>query len=74
MKTRRVLSQRSPSRLAVGFRLFFDEVIQLLGLCTEVINFQCAYEFSYPALLPLLAEMRLRRLFVNLERLLDRDP
>ncbi|KAJ7310992.1 hypothetical protein DFH08DRAFT_1087979 [Mycena albidolilacea] len=52
-----------------------SEAIQLLGLCTEVINFQCDFGFADPtALLPLLTKMRIRRLVVNLERLFGAGP
>lgn len=51
-----------------------SEAIQLLGLCTEIIDFQCDFGFADPALLPLLTKMRIRRLVVNLERLFGAGP
>ncbi|KAJ7689557.1 hypothetical protein B0H17DRAFT_1331683 [Mycena rosella] len=51
------------------FKWSLDEVAALLKLCTGIINLATIEELEHPTLLPTLAEMRLQRLSVALDRL-----
>ncbi|KAJ7242183.1 hypothetical protein B0H12DRAFT_1074371 [Mycena haematopus] len=49
------------------------ELKQLLGLCRRVVDIPCG-NLTDPSLLPILAEMRLQRLFLSLENFLGYLP
>jgi hypothetical protein len=51
-----------------------DQGRQLLALCKGVVNFGSNYGFTSPALLPLLAEMRIQRLCLTSADLFGRKP
>ncbi|KAJ7913585.1 hypothetical protein B0H13DRAFT_2004389 [Mycena leptocephala] len=48
-----------------------DDVLQLLRLCTKVTDFGSTQSFTTPALLRILAEMRVQRMALSLNNLFD---
>ncbi|KAJ7923997.1 hypothetical protein B0H13DRAFT_1978971 [Mycena leptocephala] len=51
-----------------------EEGRQLLSLCKNVINFSSDYFFTYPSLLPILAQMHIEKLSLTLHELFGAKP